>query len=186
MKNLLNLIHKYYLLKFRKNLVLGKSVIIDYNTKIINNRMCVNIGEETHLRSNKRGYHAGMPFDCTILLDGERASVSIGKKCRINGAYIHAQDEIRIGNNCVIASGVNIIDSNGHIVSSIDRTMGRDKPEKIYIGNNVWIGGNSIILKGTRIGDNSVVGAGSVVKGDFEENSLIIGNPAKCFRKIHI
>lgn len=72
-----------------------------------------------------------------------------------------------IAKNCVIAAGVNIIDSNGHEVASYERTKGRDIANPIKIGNNVWISANAIILKGTIIGDNCVVGAGSVVKGKF-------------------
>ena len=56
----------------------------------------------------------------------------------------------------------------------------------IVIGNNVWIGLNAIILKGSVIGDNSVVTAGSVVKGVFPNNALIQGNPAQNVAKLHI
>lgn len=103
----------------------------------------------------------------------------IGNNTRINSAAIHAYDKITIGNNCVIASGVNIIDSNGHELRSADRTIGMDRPKSINIGNNVWIGLNVVILKGSSIGDNSVIAANSVVKGDFPKNSLIQCNPAK-------
>jgi acetyltransferase-like isoleucine patch superfamily enzyme len=130
------------------------------------------------MRSLKRGYHAGMPFATTLFADTKGALITIGDNCRINGAYIHAQKKIEIGSNCVIASGVNIIDSNGHQLLSNNRTRGRDDAKEIIIGNNVWIGLNSIILKGTIMGDNCVVSAGSVVKGIFDANSLIQGNPA--------
>ena len=132
----------------------------------------------------RKGYHAGMPFFTTLLNDGLDSHISIGNNCRINGAYIHAKDFIEIGDNCVIASGVNIIDSNAHQVHSLDRTTSRDIPQGISIGNNVWIGLNAIILKGTVIGDNCVVAAGSVVKGIFESNTIIQGNPATTVRKL--
>ncbi len=73
----------------------------------------------------------------------------------------------------MIASGVNIIDSNGHEVKSYNRTVGRDEPSEIVIGNNVWIGLNAIILKDTQIGYNSIVAAGTVVKGYYGANSII-------------
>ncbi|HOP59466.1 MAG TPA: acyltransferase, partial [Bacteroidales bacterium] len=50
---------------------------------------------------------------------------------------------------------------------------------KIKIGNNVFIGNNCTILPGTTVGDNCIIGAGSVVRGNFPENSVIVGNPAK-------
>ena len=110
--------------------------------------------------------------------------IVIGNNCRLNGAYIHAEKKIVIGNNCVVASGVHIIDSNGHLVYSSNRTIGRDNPEEIIIGNNVWIGINSIILKGTTIGNNCVISAGSVVKGNYPSDSIIAGNPAVVVKRI--
>jgi acetyltransferase-like isoleucine patch superfamily enzyme len=84
----------------------------------------------------------------------------------------------------VIASGVNIIDTNGHVLLSLDRTIGRDTPEEIIIEDNVWIGLNCTILKGTKIGKNSVVSTGSVVKGIFPANSLIHGNLATMVKEL--
>lgn len=136
------------------------------------------IDENVYLRSNPDGYHTGMPFPTTLIADVPGASISVGKNCRLNGVYVHSQQSIQIGANCVIAAGVNIVDSNGHQVNSSNRTIGRDKPQPIVIGNNVWIGLNAIFLKGSVIGDNSVVTAGSVVKGIFPNNSLIRGNLA--------
>ena len=136
------------------------------------------VGENVYLRSDEKGYHTGMPFPTTLLADGVGASISIGNHCRLNGVYVHAKKSIAIGKNCVIAGGVNIIDSNGHIVVSNNRTVGRDEPKEIVIGDNVWIGLNSTILKGSVIGANCVVSAGSVVKGVFPDNTLIQGNPA--------
>lgn len=161
------------------NAVFGKGVKIDKDTQINIRKNSLIVGDNVYLRSNSHNYHAGMPFPTTILIDKDGAQCIIGDNCRINGVYIHAQRKVMIGRNSVIAAGVNIVDSNGHIVKSYDRTKGRDKPEDIVIGENVWIGLNSIILKGTKIGDNSIVAAGSVVKGSFPKNVIIQGNPAK-------
>ena len=81
---------------------------------------------------------------------------------------------------------MNIIDSNGHVVNSSNRTIGRDNPVEITIGNNVWIGMNCMVLKGSVIGNNCVVSAGSVVKGSFSDNCVISGNPAEKIRDIEI
>lgn len=131
------------------------------------------IGNNCLIGRKRKGYHAGMPFYTTILNDGINSKVIIGNNCRINGAYIHAQSTIKIGDNCVVASGVNIIDSNGHQVGSLNRSVGRDTPKPIEIGNNVWIGLNAIILKDTIIGDNCVIAAGSVVKGIIPSNTIV-------------
>lgn len=173
-------------IRFNPDVTIGSGAIIDYKTVIINKKNKITIGKNVYLRSVSKGYQAGMPFPTTLLTDVKGARISIGANSRINGAYIHAQDSIILGENCVIASGVNIIDTNGHELYSLNRTVKRDKPEKVEIGNNVWIGLNAIILKGTTIGDNAVVGAGSVVKGHFPANSLIVGNPAKVVKTLDI
>jgi len=120
-----------------------------------------------------------MPFYTTLFTDAEDAEIVIGNNSRIFGAYIHAKNKIHIGDNCVIAANINIFDSNGHELISCNRVIGSDNPKPINIKNNVWIGMNAVILKGTTIGNNCVVAAGSVVKGDFPDNTLIQGNPAK-------
>lgn len=167
----LSMVHTF-LIKRHDGVCIGTGTRIYYRSKIIN-RGCVLIGENCMIGRKKEGYHAGMPFYTTILNDCLNGVVKIGDNCRINGAYIHAKKETTIGDNCVIASGVNIIDSNGHQVNSLNRTIGRDEPKPIRIGNNVWIGLNAVILKGSEIGDNSVIGAGCVVKGIIPPNSIV-------------
>ncbi len=146
---------------------------IDFETFFKLNKNKVVIGDNVYLRSKSKGYQAGMSFPTTLLVDVEGATIKIGNNCRINGAYIHAQKSITLGENCVIASGVNIMDSNGHNVKSKNRTIGRDIPQEVVIGNNVWIGLNCIILKGTTIGDNSIISAGCTVKGEIPRDSIV-------------
>lgn len=132
----------------------------------------ITIGNNCAIGHSEIKYHGGMPFYTSLLSDGMGSRITIGDNCRVNGAYIHAEKKITIGTNCVIASGVNIIDSNGHQVKSINRTIGRDEPKEIIIGNNVWICMNVTILKGSIIGDNSVITAGSVIHGIVPPNSV--------------
>lgn len=175
---LLNVLRIYLINKKGGNL--SFSTKLDLRTKIYFSKGAnIKTGVNVYLRSNSKGYHCGMPFGTSLLADRKGANIEIGSNSRINGTYIHAQAGIYIGENCVIAAGTNIIDSNGHEMYSVNRTKGRDKADPIIIGNNVWIGLNSVILKGTIIGDNSVVSAGSVVKGHFPPNTLIQGNPAE-------
>lgn len=183
---ILNFIFKHYLSFKYKNFEIGKNVRIDWNSSILIYNNKLELGNNVYIHSFSKGYHAGMPFPSAIFIDVKGASVKIGSETRIHGCYIHAQKQISIGSRCVIASGVQIIDSNGHNLSSSDRTKGRDIPHPIVIGDNVWIGLNSIILKGSIIGTNSVVSASSVVKGVFPPNSLISGNPAQLIRTIKI
>lgn len=178
---------KLIYLKFKfKKLKIGMNCRIDWNSYIdIGQNQC-SIGNNVTLQSLQKNYHVGMPFPTSILIDVLGAKVEIGDGSSIHGCYIHAQKLIKIGKDCAIAAGVNIIDSNGHIMNSKSRNSNRDLPKEIVIGNNVWIGLNAVILKGSIIEDNCVIGAGSVVKGHYKANSLIVGNPAKFIKKIEI
>ena len=82
----------------------------------------------------------------------------------------------------MIASDVVITDSDWHGI--YDRTDYVANPKPVKIHKNVWIGERSIILKGTQIGENSIIGAGSVVNGNIPPNSVYAGNPAKEVKKL--
>jgi len=138
----------------------------------------VKIGDNSIIGRRKHSATIGHFFPTRIKLATKEASLKIGSDVHLNGVYIACRKRISIGDNCRIAASVVILDYNGHVVRSYDRTKGLDNPMEVTIGNNVWIGTNALILKGTSIGDNCVVGAGSIVKGFFPPNSIIIGNPA--------
>ena len=174
---LLSLLHTRFV-SFRHGIEIGANTVLYYKSSInclpnsYKEHGGVTIGKNCRIGVPSRNYHGGMPFPTALLCDGKGSRITIGDNCRLNGVYVHAQKIITIGNNCVMASGVNIIDSNGHETNSLDRTKGRDIPKEIVIGNNVWIGLNSIILKGSIIGDNTIIAAGSVVKGVVPANSI--------------
>ena len=177
----------FYLIRYRKKLTILKNVDIDYASRIIiKGKGKILIEENAHIRSKKYGYHSGMPFPSTLFSDGDSSSIFIGSNSRLNGCYVHSKEKITIGKNCAIASGVNILDSNGHKTISNNRTIERDCPKEIIINDNVWIGLNAIILKGTIIGKNSIVSANSVVNGKFPPNSLIMGNPGIAVKTLDI
>ena len=184
----MSIMYTYIIIIFSSSVKIGKKSIVHYRSSITNfsNLGEVKIGTNCKIGASRKQYHAGMPFYTRLLCDGSNSSIFIGDNCRIIGASIHAETNVKIGNNCLIASGVSIMDSNGHMVYSTNRTIGRDTPHPINIGNNVWIGLNSVVLKGSIIGDNCVIAAGSVVKGIFPNNSLIAGNPAKVVKYLEL
>lgn len=72
----------------------------------------------------------------------------------------------------------------GHPIDPEVRKTGLEFGLPITVGNNVWIGGNAIILPGITIGDNAIIGAGSVVTKSVEANTMVAGNPAKVIRSV--
>ena len=90
---------------------------------------------------------------------------------------------IEIGDNCMIGPKTCIY-AISHPLNPEERQKGIGLPEKVVIGDNVWIGGGVTILPGVHLGDNVIVGAGSVVTKSFPSNVMIAGNPAKIIKKL--
>lgn len=91
--------------------------------------------------------------------------------------------KVTIGKNVQIAPNVSIYTA-GHPIHPDSRNTGYEYGIPICIGDNVWIGGNVVILPGVTIGKNVVIGAGSVVSKDIPDNMIAVGNPCKVIREI--
>lgn len=110
--------------------------------------------------------------------------VHVGKNVVINfNANLVDDGDIFIGDYTMIGPNVTIATAC-HPISPKLRESGLQYNKPIHIGKNVWIGGAAVILPGVTIGDNSIIGAGSVVTKDIEPNCIVVGNPAKILRKI--
>ena len=109
-------------------------------------------------------------------------NIHIEKNVFINsGCHFQDQGGIYIGENSLIGHNV-ILATLNHEMDPYNRADLHPKP--IYIGKRVWIGSGSIILPGITIGDNSVIGAGSVVTKNVPKNAIVAGNPAKFIKNI--
>ncbi len=116
----------------------------------------------------------------TDKINGE---LQLGKYILISpGTSIRSAQKIVIGDSTMIASDVTITDSDWHDI--YDRTDYVASPKEVIIQENVWIGEKSLILKGSKIGKNSIIGAGSVVSGEVPANVVFAGNPAKEIKKL--
>ncbi|WP_299434150.1 acyltransferase [uncultured Aquimarina sp.] len=113
----------------------------------------------------------------------KRVGVKYGENCVFRTKYFGSEPYlIEVGDRVATSSNVHFVTHDGSL--SVIRGLFKeyrniDLFDKIIIGNNVFIGINSTILPGTKIGDNVIVGAGSIVKGELKANSIYAGCPAK-------
>lgn len=107
-----------------------------------------------------------------LFLRAEKGHLVIGNKCFFNTQVsITCLREVTIGDRCQIANNVVIVDHD----HDYRLGWGHYKTEPVKIGNDVWIGANAVILKGSTIGDGAVIAAGAVVKGIVEPHSVYFG-----------
>ncbi|ELC8443968.1 sugar O-acetyltransferase [Clostridium perfringens] len=92
--------------------------------------------------------------------------------------------DIFVGNNVLFGPNVTV-SAGTHPIHPELRSKQAQYNVSIYIGNNVWVGASSVILPGVHIGDNSVIGAGSVVTKDIPANVVAVGNPCRVLREIN-
>ena len=92
--------------------------------------------------------------------------------------------DIFVGNNVMFGPNVTV-SAGTHPIHPELRSKQAQYNIPIHIGNNVWIGANSVILPGVNIGDNSVIGAGSIVTKDIPSNVIAVGNPCRVLREIN-
>jgi len=116
-------------------------------------------------------------------------SITIGDNTFIgHGTAFSAGKSIVIGSNCLIAGGVQILDNDGHPLNYLDRMKHLpprlEDVKEVRIGDNVWIGGGAVILKGVTIGDRAIVGARAVVTRDIPADVVVAGNPARIIKSL--
>jgi acetyltransferase-like isoleucine patch superfamily enzyme len=146
----------------------------------------VMIGDDLHMVSSSARSAITLFSRCSLTTFAG-AEIRIGKGVGLNGTTITSKKRIQIGDGTMIAPNVIIVDSDFHaqwppesrFVSST-----ADADREVVIGKNVWIGMNTVVLKGSTIGDNSIIGAGSVVSGSIPANAIAAGNPARVVREL--
>lgn len=168
--------------------MLGSRTVIHSMGRIYNIRHvrdAINIGTNTHIKGE-------------LLVFAHGGHISIGEYCYIGEqSHIWSAKNITIGDRVLISHNVNIFDNLTHPISARSRhehyrkiiTSGHptsiDLDESpIQIGNDVWIGCQSIIMKGVTIGEGAIIGAGSVVTKSVPPYTIVGGNPAKVIRKL--
>lgn len=122
----------------------------------------------------------------TMLLSGVGGELILHDGVSISNATIYASQLVEIGEQTCIGGSVKIYDTDFHSTVAEKRLNGNvDVPSKpVIIGKRVFVGGHCVILKGVNIGDEAVIGAGSVVTKDVPAGEIWAGNPARFIKKI--
>lgn len=190
---------------FKSSQAIKLPVFISYNTKFKNLNGNIQLPKNIKTGIIKIGFGGVSIFDKQkrrTILDlngkinfkgkaniGHGSSLSIGGELVIGDGFIITAESsvvckknITIGDNCLISWDCLLMDTDFHKIYGNDKQQ-LNIDEEIIIGNNVWIGCRNLILKGSLIGDNSVIGANSKVCSKFNaDNILIGGNPANIIK----
>ncbi len=167
-----------------KGVKLGKNVIFNGKPYIIrhpNSTIC--FGDNCKFNSAKFSIATGPIQPCTFVTVGEHAEIVFGTNSGATGLKIQARSKIVVGKNVLIGYGCTILDNDAHHSDPIKRQNNLIPSRPISIQDNVFIGLHCTILKGVIIGENSVIGANSVVFNSIPENSIAVGNPCKVIMK---
>jgi len=153
-------------------------VVRAYNSEI-------SIGSKCTFRSDKSSNLIGLNRKCIISTFGEKTKINIGSNSGFSGTVIGAANSITIGNNVLSGANVLITDFDWHPIDpTIRHTSDGILSAPITIGNNVWLGINTVVLKGVTIGENTVIGANSLVVKDIPANVIAAGNPCNVIKKL--
>lgn len=131
------------------------------------------------LFGKSEGAFVNPPFFCDY-----GTNIEVGKNFFANyNCTIIDVAKVRIGDNCQFAPNVSIYTA-GHPIHPVSRNSLYEYGKEVIIGDNVWIGGNTVICPGVHVGSNTVIGAGSVVTRDIPDWCVAAGNPCRVIRKI--
>lgn len=137
---------------------------------IWNNRGAIYFLGNAHLGHGTRINNLGR------IVFGERFGISAN-------TTIDCNKEIVFGDDCLLSWDILIMDSDTHKVINMKTNKRINEDRSIYLGNHVWVGCRSTILKGSRISDNTVIAAGSVLADSVEENNVVIGSRGHIIKK---
>lgn len=130
------------------------------------------------LGQSSEGVYLTPPFYCDY-----GSFIYLEKNVYMNfGCVVLDGADVRIGENSMLGPNCQIY-TVFHPMDHVERNKGMQRHKPVIIGKNVWLGGGVIVLAGVTVGDNSVIGAGSVVTKDVEAGVFACGNPCKVVRK---
>lgn len=153
----------------------------------IKNNGKISLGKNVYINSSiTSNMLGGSSF--SALVSGSNGLLKIGDNVGISNSSITAEGSIVIENNVTIGNACKIFDSDFHAIDSLDRLSENSENVsigKILIKKNAFLGTGVAILKGVTIGENSIVGAYSVVTKSIPDNEVWAGNPAKKIKTLN-
>lgn len=149
----------------------------------------IKVGKNCIFRSDIRENLVGL-MNPTILNTTRGGKIVIGDNSGFSSVVISSKSQVEIGNRVLVGGNVRIFDHDFHSLNFSERGTALDSlndiSKPVKIGDDVFIGTNCLILKGARIGDRSVIAAGSVVFGmEIPSDSLVKGNPAIVVKRLN-
>ena len=145
-----------------KNLIFKFPNLLGYNTRLV-------VDKTSYVYVGKKVISDGR---CSIIAD-KNARIEIGEGVYFNeGMMISSKKSVVIGAGCQFGPNVKIFD-NDHCFNRKQGVLSKHNMESIVIGKNCWIASNTVILRGSVIGDNCVIGAGCIVKGNIPTASIV-------------
>lgn len=150
--------------------------------RTVNSR--IRIGNNCSFRSDFTSNLVGVNRKCIITTLRRNSEIQIGDNSGFSGTVIAAAGSIKIGKRVLCGANTTITDFDWHGIMPDKRNV-PDEAKPVVIGDNVWVGLNTVILKGVTIGENTVIGANSLVTRDIPPNVIAAGNPCKIIKDIH-
>lgn len=173
-----------------RNLTIGKGIKCWGSIYLVKSKeSSILMGDNLHIVSSfrRRGISIFSKLNISAFFNSK---IDIANNVGLNGTSISCRTtRISIGEGTIIAPNVVITDSDFHALWPAENrilNMGYENDRPVRIGKNVWLGMNVIVLKGVTIGDNSIIGAGSVVTKDIPANVLAAGNPARVIKSLNL
>ena len=144
-----------------------------------------------HIRGNnnriKIGKNCSFGSKCSLWIEGNNSEIIIGDNTTMtHTCHINCQEDnmqIVIGHDCMFSNNIVVRTSDSHPIYDKNTNVRINPPQNVILGNHVWIAPNTKIMKGTIIGDNSIIGSDTTVGKKFGENVLIVGRPGRVVKK---
>jgi acetyltransferase-like isoleucine patch superfamily enzyme len=162
---------------------IGKKLQLDGDLPLISGDGQILIGDNVSI-GNRQTWVVGLKvYDTAKLIIGNNTTINYQ-------TLISVAQGVTIGENCMLAGEIKIFDNNSHPLDYIERRENKVVPESgvapVHIDDDVWIGTDTIIMKGVTIGKGAVIGAGSVVTKSIPPFTLAVGNPAVVIKRLNV